>query len=108
MPLLCTSCRFASSPDPRRPCSAPAARGADDQLKTSFSDAGRAAVEARGIILRYPTWEVVCYPFDKFFNAGEASADELDWTNVRQLQQQQQKKCHCHLGDRTTARQWSL
>lgn len=53
-----------------------------DQLKTSFSTAGRAAVEARGIILRYPTWEVVCYPFDKFFNAGEASADELDWTNA--------------------------
>ena len=37
--------------------------------------AGRAAVEARGIILRYPSWEVACYPFDKFFNLGEGVLD---------------------------------
>ena len=47
--------------------------------KTDWVAAGRSAVEARGIILRYPSWDVACYPFDKFFNAGEATADELDW-----------------------------
>jgi len=50
-----------------------------DHFKTNWAAAGRAAVEARGIILRYPSWDVACYPFDKFFNAGEATADELDW-----------------------------
>lgn len=53
-----------------------------DQIKTKFAEAGRAAVEARGIILRYPSWEVACYPFDKFFNLGEGCADELDWASA--------------------------
>ena len=34
--------------------------------------------ECRGIILEKDTWKIVCYPFKKFFNYGEAYADEID------------------------------
>ena len=39
----------------------------------------------RGIIVkRLPEggWGVVCYPFDKFFNYGEDSAAEIDWSTA--------------------------
>lgn len=38
--------------------------------------------EARGLILEDKTWNVVCYPFKKFFNYGEAYADEIDWKSA--------------------------
>jgi len=55
-----------------------------DQVKTKFGDAefGEICKEARGIILRLATWDIVCYPFDKFFNAGEKHADEIDWSSA--------------------------
>lgn len=34
--------------------------------------------ECRGIIFYKPTWDVVCFPFTKFFNEGEVYADHLD------------------------------
>lgn len=39
--------------------------------------------EARGLILEDKTWNVVCYPFKKFFNYGEAYADEIDWKSAK-------------------------
>lgn len=39
--------------------------------------------ECRGIILEKDTWNVVCYPFKKFFNYGEAYADEIDWKSAK-------------------------
>lgn len=39
--------------------------------------------EARGLILEDNTWNVVCYPFKKFFNYGEAYADEIDWKSAK-------------------------
>ena len=39
--------------------------------------------EARGLILEDKTWNIVCYPFKKFFNYGEAYADEIDWESAR-------------------------
>ena len=39
--------------------------------------------EARGLILEDKTWNVVCYPFKKFFNYGEAYADEIDWKTAK-------------------------
>lgn len=51
-----------------------------DQIKSSF--AKQECREARGLILRYPSWDVVCYPFQKFFNAGEGHADEIDWAEA--------------------------
>lgn len=36
--------------------------------------------ECRGIILDKRTWEIVCFPFFKFFNLGEPYADEIDET----------------------------
>ena len=38
--------------------------------------------ECRGIILEKDTWRVVAYPFKKFFNFGEAYADEIDWESA--------------------------
>src|SRR5574344_1230184 len=39
--------------------------------------------EARGLILEDKTWNIVCYPFKKFFNYGESYADELDWETAK-------------------------
>ena len=39
--------------------------------------------EARGLILEDKTWKIVCYPFKKFFNYGEAYADEIDWKTAK-------------------------
>lgn len=38
--------------------------------------------EARGLILEDETWNIVCYPFKKFFNYGEAYADKIDWKSA--------------------------
>ena len=38
--------------------------------------------EARGLILEDKTWNVVCYPFKKFFNYGEVYADKIDWESA--------------------------
>lgn len=50
------------------------------QIKTCFRQ--RASHEARGIILCKETNKVVCYPFDKFFNAGERHAAKVDWSSA--------------------------
>lgn len=39
--------------------------------------------ECRGIILKDRTFEVMCYPFKKFFNYNEFLADEIDWESAR-------------------------
>ena len=38
--------------------------------------------ECRGLILDGNTFEVVSYPFDKFFNYGEPHAAEIDWNTA--------------------------
>lgn len=39
--------------------------------------------EARGIILeRKPPYNVVCWPFEKFFNYGEEYAAQIDWSTA--------------------------
>ena len=48
-----------------------------DQLN---SDLGNEIVqECRGLILDAHTFEVVCYPFNKFFNYGEPHMANVDW-----------------------------
>lgn len=48
-----------------------------DQLN---SDLGNAIVqECRGLILDSDTFDIVCYPFNKFFNYGESHAASIDW-----------------------------
>lgn len=37
----------------------------------------------RGIIVDISTLEVVCYPFDKFFNYNDPRADKIDWSTAR-------------------------
>ena len=39
--------------------------------------------QSRGIILDAATYDVVCYPFDKFFNYGEPYAAAIDWNSAR-------------------------
>lgn len=38
--------------------------------------------ECRGIILEKDSWNVVAYPFKKFFNFGEEYADNIDWESA--------------------------
>lgn len=55
-----------------------------DQINSDFSlDIVK---EARGIILREDTLEIVCFPFTKFFNVDEQYADTIDW-NTAQVQE---------------------
>lgn len=47
------------------------------------SDLGNPIVqECRGLILNADTFEVVSYPFNKFFNYGEAHAADIDWSTA--------------------------
>lgn len=47
------------------------------------SDLGNPIVqECRGLILDSDTFEVVSYPFNKFFNYGEAHAADIDWSTA--------------------------
>ena len=38
--------------------------------------------EARGIILRDGVWDIVCFPFQKFFNVQEELSSEIDWNTA--------------------------
>lgn len=42
----------------------------------------RICQEARGLILENGTWDIVSYPFDKFFNYGETQAACIDWNTA--------------------------
>lgn len=52
-----------------------------DQTASDFSE--EMVREARGIIVREDTLEVVCFPFVKFFNVDEPYADEIDWSTAQ-------------------------
>lgn len=51
-----------------------------NQVASDFNE--RIVRECRGIILD-STCNVVCYPFNKFFNYCEPHADEIDWSTAR-------------------------
>jgi len=42
--------------------------------------------ECRGLILLKDTWEVVSFPFTKFFNVNEHLAAKIDWNSARILE----------------------
>jgi hypothetical protein len=42
--------------------------------------------ECRGIVLEKNTWRVLCYPFTKFWNAGQGQAAILNWDTARILE----------------------
>ena len=50
-------------------------------IDADFSDL--LVCEARGIIIRLDTLDVVCWPFRKFFNYQEQWADKIDWSTAR-------------------------
>lgn len=40
--------------------------------------------QARGIILNASQdWQIICYPYAKFFNYGEAHAAEINWDSAK-------------------------
>lgn len=51
-----------------------------NQIKSDFSE--KIVRECRGIILDSGN-NIVCYPFEKFFNYSEQYADEIDWSSAR-------------------------
>ena len=51
-----------------------------DQIRSDFSF--DVVKECRGLILDANTYEVVSYPFNKFFNYGEPFMDEIDWSTA--------------------------
>ena len=48
-----------------------------DQLAAKDEDA--LACQCRGLVLRDGSWDVVAYPFDRFFNLGQGAAAPIDW-----------------------------
>ncbi len=56
-----------------------------DQIETpNDKRASKVVRECRGIILdEADNWKVVAYPFNRFFNADEPCADEIDWKHCR-------------------------
>jgi hypothetical protein len=53
-----------------------------NQIESDFSL--EEVQECRGLILDSSNnWEVVCYPFKKFFNTGEGFAAKLDWNTTK-------------------------
>ena len=52
-----------------------------NQLTSDFTNP--MVQEARGIIFRKGQWEnPVCWAFNKFFNYGEPTAADIDWTTA--------------------------
>ena len=51
------------------------------QIDSDFSQ--EIVKESRGLILEDGTWQVVSYPFRKFMNYGEPTADQIDWSTAR-------------------------
>ena len=41
------------------------------------------ASQCRGLILRQDSWDVVAYPFNRFFNYGSGHCAEIDWTTAK-------------------------
>ena len=54
-----------------------------DQIKSPMGE--KIVQECRGLILREHTWDIICYPFNKFFNVGEGHAAEIDWSSAKVL-----------------------
>ncbi len=52
-----------------------------DQLAAKNSDP--LACQCRGLVLREGTWDVVAYPFNRFFNHGQIEAASIDWSTAR-------------------------
>jgi hypothetical protein len=53
-----------------------------DQIRSNMRDP--LVQECRGIILdRDDDWKIVAYPYNKFFNYGEAGAAEIDWRTAK-------------------------
>ncbi len=42
--------------------------------------------ECRGLILQKDTWDILAYPFYKFFNYGEGFQAQIDWASVRYME----------------------
>lgn len=52
-----------------------------DQLNSDFHN--DIVKECRGLILDAETFEIVSYPFNKFFNYGESHAADIDWRTAK-------------------------
>jgi len=52
-----------------------------DQINSDFKEV--IVRQSRGIILRKSDFKIVCWPFDKFFNYGEALADKIDFNKSK-------------------------
>lgn len=48
-----------------------------NMIKSTLSN--KAVQESRGLILEKDTWDIVCHPFNKFFNYGESNAHVINW-----------------------------
>ncbi len=55
-----------------------------DQIESPMGE--RICQECRGLILRENTWDIVAYPFDKFFNMQESYAAKVDWKSAKFLE----------------------
>lgn len=54
------------------------------QIESDMSEAS--VQDARGLILKKETWQIMCLTFRKFFNAGEKNAATIDWSTALVLE----------------------
>lgn len=54
-----------------------------DQIDSDAYRAHPIVCESRGLILNSQDWSVVAFPFKRFFNWGETSAQTIDWNSAR-------------------------
>lgn len=52
-----------------------------NQIKSDFSNP--IVNECRGLILEKDTWNIVSFPFTKFYNYGEPFAAQIDWSTAK-------------------------
>lgn len=52
-----------------------------NQIKSDFSNP--IVNECRGLILEKNTWNIVSFPFTKFYNYGEPYAAQIDWSTAK-------------------------
>lgn len=52
-----------------------------NQIKSDFSNP--IVNECRGLILEKDTWNIVSFPFTKFYNYGESFAAQIDWSTAK-------------------------
>jgi len=65
-----------------------------DMINSDFSR--EETIECRGLVLEKNSWEIISYPFKKFFNFGEGFAEKIDLSTAKCLIKEDGTFIHLH------------